>query len=254
MGCNDKILVIRRRFVLVNYCLLRNKGDFVVRTEIEHLGIGALVFDGFGTLFDLESAAPAFDLVFHGRGLEVSRWWRARQLAYTRRCILTRRYQNLWVLMEQALDDASRHFQVAISSQIRNDLCSEYFRLAMFPEVPEVLNALHNRYKLILLSHGTQFMLEKVVSHNKLDSLLDSVLSVDIIQSYKPELKVYELATQNVNLPSNAFSYVGGNPMDLAGAKAYGMKTIWLHRNAPAIRLMGLIADISITSLKDLSA
>jgi len=219
---------------------------------LDKLNIEALVFDGYGTLFDLESASLAFDLVFPGRGLEVLRWWRARQLAYTRRCVLTRRYRNLWTLMEQALDDASQHFHVAVSYQTRFELCSEYLRLAMFPEAPDVLSTLHMRYKLILLSHGTQSMLDSVVAHNNLNSLLDAVLSVDYVHAYKPELKAYELVTQTIHLPESTFGYVGVNPMDIAGAKAFGMKTIWLYRNTNAIRLMGLLADKSITNLQEL--
>src|SRR5690349_8386838 len=83
-------------------CRIWNK----IPSMIDTLNIQVLIFDGYGTLFDLESAAPAFEQIAPGRGLEVLRWWRARQLQYTRRCILTRRYKNLWILMGQAMDDA----------------------------------------------------------------------------------------------------------------------------------------------------
>ena len=109
------------------------------RTRIDNLKINALVFDGFGTLFDLESATPAFEQVAPGQGLEVLRWWRAKQLQYTRRCILTRRYRNLWVLMEQAMDDACWHFRLDISTDKRKKLCEQYLTLKVFDEVPEVL-------------------------------------------------------------------------------------------------------------------
>ena len=230
---------------------LPNKCNKIV-VMLDELDIKALAFDGYGTLFNLESASPAFEAVFPGRGLEVLRWWRARQLMYTRRCVLMRRYKNLWILMEQALDDASRYFQVEVSPQMRFELCSEYLRLAMFPEVPDVLDALHKHYKLILLSHGTQSMLEQVVEYNLLAPLLDMVLSVDKVQAYKPELKAYELVIQTVDLPESAFGYVGVNPMDIAGAKAYGMKTIWQYPGASANRLMNLLVDRRITNLQDL--
>jgi 2-haloacid dehalogenase len=231
----------------------RNNGVLVARTEIGKIGIEALVFDGFGTLFDLESASPSFDLVFPGRGREVLHWWRARQLAYTRQCVITGQYRNLWILMEQALDDASQHFHVTVSPQTRFELCSQYLKLPIFPEAQDVLTALHNRYKLILLSHGTQPMLDQVVAHNNLNPLLDAVLSVDTVQAYKPELKAYELVTQTIRLPESAFGYVGVNPMDIAGARAFGMKTIWLNRTPTKNLLMGLVSDITINNLQNLT-
>lgn len=212
----------------------------------------ALIFDGFGTLFDLSSASPAFERILPGRGLEVLNWWRAKQLAYTRQCIVTRRYQNLSELMMRALEDVCKHFRVEISPEMRTTLCAQYLTLTAFPEVPDVLNILRKDHKLILLSHGTQAMLDGVVAHNQLTPLLDAVLSVDAVRAYKPESKAYELARERLNLPASSCVYIGGNPFDIAGAKGFGMKTIWLHRGMPPMALMNLIADESIGSLKDL--
>ncbi|MBI5297701.1 MAG: haloacid dehalogenase type II [Chloroflexi bacterium] len=219
---------------------------------IKHLELRALVFDGFGTLFDLESATPAFEAVVPGRGREILYWWRERQLAYTRQCVLTRRYRNLWTLMEQALEDACRHFQVVMTPQVRQELCSQYLTLETFPEVRQILGFLRSRYQLILLSHGTQAMLDAVLEHNQLVPLLDAALSVDAVRAYKPDLQAYELITQKVDLPVHEFGYTGVNPMDIAGARAFGMKTIWLHPHAPENRLMGLIADVRIRNLQEL--
>lgn len=220
---------------------------------IETLGIEVLVFDGFGTLFDLESAEPAFEHAAPNRGLEVLRWWRAKQLQYTRRCILTRRYRNLWILMEQAMDDACLHFQLDISAGKRRELCEQYLTLKVFDEVPEVLLKLKEEYKFVILSHGIQSMLDALTEHNQLTHLFDAVLSVDLVQAYKPELRAYELVTQTIKLPENAFGYIGVNPMDIAGARAFGMKTIWIRRTMPQNRLMGLIADISSANLTEMA-
>ncbi|MFN8413797.1 MAG: haloacid dehalogenase type II [Anaerolineales bacterium] len=220
---------------------------------MEKLNIKALIFDGFGTLFNLESAAPIFELAIPGKGLEFLHWWRQRQLALTRQCILTRRYRNLRVLMDQAMEEACKHFQVDIPLTTKEDLCAQYHRLELFPEVQEVLDILHPKYKLVLLSHGTQEMLNAVVAHNKLTSLLDAVLSVDMVQAYKPELKAYELATKTLNLPESAFGYAGVNPADIAGAKAFGMKTIWVHRNMPESQLMSLITNLNVIDLRKMA-
>ena len=215
--------------------------------------VDVLVFDGYGTIFDLESVQPAFDDVAPGRGLDVLRWWRARQLQYTRRCILTRHYRNLWLLMEQAMDDTSVHFNLKISSIKKRELCEQYLQLKVFDEVPKTLSKLREKYKLVILSHGTQSMLDAVTRHNQIAHLFEAILSVDAIKVYKPELKAYELATQTINLPESAFGYIGVNPMDIAGARAFGMKTIWLFRQGKKSRLMELVAHTCIKELKVLS-
>jgi 2-haloacid dehalogenase len=220
---------------------------------LNKLKLQALVFDGFGTLFDLESAVPAFEQIAPGHGLEVLRWWRAKQLQYTRRCILTRQYRNLWILMQQAMEDACLHFHLDVSFAQREELCEQYYTLKVFDEVPDVLLKLKEKYKLVILSHGTQLMLDKVVEHNQLTRMFDAILSVDAIQAYKPDLKAYELVTQNIKLPENAFGYAGVNPMDIAGARAFGMKTIWVRRAMPETRLMSLIAHKSSTNLTEMA-
>lgn len=218
---------------------------------LDKLNLQVLIFDGYGTLFNLESIAPAFEEVITGKGLEVLLWWRKRQLQYTRQCILTRRYRNLWVLMEQAMNDACSHFQLDISLSTRHQLCEQFLKLTVFDEAPEVLSKLKEKYKLVILSHGTQSMLDAVVSYNQITQYFDEVLSVDNVQAYKPELKAYELVTQKMNLPEKMFGYFGVNPIDIAGAKAFGMKTIWVRRNMPTHPIMNLIADLSIVNLKN---
>jgi 2-haloacid dehalogenase len=220
---------------------------------LDKLNLQALVFDGFGTLFDLESAAPAFEQIAPGRGLEVLRWWRAKQLQYTRRCILTRQYRNLWILMQQAMDDACLHFHLDIPKVQRDAVCEQYYTLKVFDEVPDVLLKLKEKYKLVILSHGTQLMLDKVIEHNQLTHMFDAILSVDATQVYKPELKAYELVTQNIKLPENTFGYAGVNPMDIAGAKAFGMKTIWVRRGLPSNQLMRLIVDLEGKDLTEIT-
>jgi 2-haloacid dehalogenase len=220
---------------------------------IHNLNIQTLIFDGYGTLFDLESAAPAFEQIAPGRGLEVLRWWRTKQLQYTRRCILTRHYRNLWVLMQQAMDDVCLHFHLDVSMPQRVELCEQYYTLNVFDEVSDVLSKLKEKYKLVILSHGTQLMLDKVVEHNQITPLFDAILSVDATQAYKPELKAYELVTQNMKLPENAFGYIGVNPMDIAGARAFGMKTIWIRRSMPENKLMNLIAHRSYADLTEMA-
>jgi 2-haloacid dehalogenase len=155
--------------------------------------------------------------------------------------------------MEQAMNDACIHFMLDIPPKKRKALCEEYLTLKVFEEVPEVLSKLKENYKLVILSHGTQRMLDAVAEHNSVTHLFDEILSVDAIQAYKPDLKAYELLIKKIDLPEKSFGYAGVNPMDIAGAKAFGMKTIWIRRNMAQNRLMRLIADMSSADLKEMT-
>lgn len=219
---------------------------------LEKLEIHTLVFDGYGTIFNLESAAPAFERIAPNRGLEILHWWRARQLAYTRNCIITRNYRDLSTLMDQALVDACKKFKLEISASQRLKLCEEYLTLNVFEEVPIALSRLKEKYKLVILSHGTQSMLDAVAEHNKITHFFDEILSVDAVKAYKPDLRAYTPLLQKINMPEENFGYVGINPMDIAGARAFGMKTIWMRRSMPENQLMGLIADITSANLQEL--
>ena len=155
--------------------------------------------------------------------------------------------------MHLAMEDACRHFHLDIPITKREELCGQYYTLKVFDEVSDVLYKLKKKYKLVILSHGTQLMLNKAVEYNQISHLFDAILSVDSIEVYKPELKAYELVLQTIKLPENAFGYTGVNPMDIAGARAFGMKTIWVRRTMPENQLMSLIAHASSANLDELT-
>ncbi len=111
---------------------------------------------------------------------------------------------------------------------------------------------LREKYKLAILSHGTQPMLDALLEHHNLRNVFDAILSVDTVRAYKPEGRAYEYARQALDLPRAEIAYVGVNPFDIAGAKGFGMRTIWLRRVEPPSRLMDLLCDRQITTLEQL--
>lgn len=216
------------------------------------MSVRALVFDGYGTLFDIDSVIPECERVFPGYGAEVGRRWRVKQLGYTRRCVLTRHYVDLWTLMDRSLGDTCRALHLDISPQVIADLREQYLSLKPFPEVLEVLPRLRAKYQLAILSHGTQKMLDAVVDSTGTRGMFEEILSVDTVHAYKPAARAYALAEESLNLPRTEIAYVGVNPFDIAGAKGFGSKTIWVRRVVPASRLMALISDAQIASLEEL--
>ena len=215
-------------------------------------GLRALVLDAYGTLFDLHSAEPACEALFPGKGAVLNRLWRAKQLRRTRRCVLTGRYVNLWEIMDRELESACRELGLHCSATERASLREQYLTLQPYPEVPHALGALGERYRLLLLSHGTQSMLEAVAEHSGLAGRFEAIRSADLAGAYKPNPRAYALAEHTLRLPPREIGFVSTNPFDIAGAKAFGLRPIWLHRGSGDSQLMKLLADGSIENLDEL--
>lgn len=228
-------------------------GKNSIADQFTRLNASALIFDGYGTLFDIHSVIPECERAFPGRGTQLSKKWRERQLALTRRCVLTRHYVDLWTLVERTLADTCRELNLDAPPELQTHLREQYLALNVFPEVFGVLPHLREKYRLAILSHGTQPMLDALVDRHALRASFDAVLSVDTVRAYKPDGRAYEFARQTLNLPREEIAYVGVNPFDIAGAKGFGMRTIWLRRVEPASRLMDLLCDAQTTTLEDLS-
>lgn len=195
-----------------------------------------LLFDAYGTLFDVHSVAEA------GRAITsdpqaLSLLWRQKQLEYTWLRSLMGRYQDFWLVTGQALRFALRRLGITAGESQIEALMSAYLTLSPFPEVPAALRALRGR-PLAVLSNGSPRMLESAVRSSGLGAAFDHVLSVDTVGVYKPSPLVYDLAVRALNLPAGEVLFVSSNAWDVAGAGAYGFRTCWCNRaNAPADEL-----------------
>jgi 2-haloacid dehalogenase len=196
----------------------------------------ALVFDAYGTLFDVHSIVDAARAITPDPDA-LSRLWRQKQLEYTWLRSLMERYEDFWVVTGQALRYALRRLGITATEAQVETLMQAYLTLSPFPEVPPALRALGAR-PLAILSNGSPHMLDGAVRSSGLDGVFTGVLSVDAVRVYKPSPRVYELATRALGLPPGEILFVSSNAWDVAGAATCGFRTCWCNRvNAPAEEL-----------------
>ncbi|HEX4985650.1 MAG TPA: haloacid dehalogenase type II [Burkholderiales bacterium] len=193
----------------------------------------ALVFDAYGTLFDVFSVGAACEDRFPGKGAELSRLWRTKQLEYSWLRSLMGRYTAFEAITLDALRFSCRALGVELTQDDARALLGAYRRLELFPEVTRSLEALGDCRKAIL-SNGSPAMLAAVVEHAGISRHFDAVISVDALQMYKPSPEVYELATHKLGIARDETGFVSSNFWDITGAASFGFRTFWINRsNAP---------------------
>ena len=191
--------------------------------------VRALVFDAYGTLFDVHSISLACESQFPGKGTELSRLWRTKQLEYTWLRSLMGRYTDFEAITKDALGVACRTLGLELKQADAILLMQGYRQLSPFPEVKDALAALHGR-KLAILSNGSPGMLNALVEHAGLSQSFNAVISVDELKTFKPHPSVYGLATQHLGVNLNEVGFVSSNFWDIAGATSYGFRTFWVNR------------------------
>jgi len=214
----------------------------------------ALVFDAYGTLFNVHSVAALAESLFPGKGAALSQAWRTKQLEYTWLLSLMGRYEDFNAVTARSLDWAIEALRIVAGDGAKTALVDEYRRLDMFPEVPAALEKLAADRPLAILSNGHPEMLEAVVDHNKLrDRFRGGILSVHSAGIFKPHPSVYQLAEEALGVPRSLMGFVSSNGWDAAGAKAFGFRTYWVNRaNAPVERL-GEAPDAVVKDLAELT-
>lgn len=213
--------------------------------------IKALVFDAYGTLFDVHSVISACDQSFPGHGAALSQAWRAKQLEYTWLRSLMGRYKDFWQVTESALAFACMSLGLSCPPDTRAKLMETYLHLDPFPEVQEALRALSD-YSLAILSNGSPRMLRAAVESADLKGIFSRIISVDEAKIYKPSPRVYRLAPQKLHVATSAIGFISANFWDIAGAKAFGFHTYWVNRSKAPAEELGLVPDATLSSLADL--
>jgi 2-haloacid dehalogenase len=216
------------------------------------LSVDALVFDAYGTLFDVHSIEDTAGRLYPGHGRELSKLWRRKQLEYTWLQSLMQsqhqRREDFAAVTAHALDYAVEMLGLAQSPAIRHRLLDAYLDLSPFADAEPALAAMAPLPRLIL-SNGTRAMLEPLVAATGLARHLDTILSVDAAGVYKPSPRVYQLAVDQLALLPIRVGFVSANGWDVAGAKAFGLTAIWVNRaNAPVER-HGPEPDAIVSSL-----
>jgi 2-haloacid dehalogenase len=211
------------------------------------------VFDAYGTLFDVHAAAERQKDSIGPKWKELSLIWRAKHLEYTWVYSLAGRQAMFWMLAQRSLDFAIAEVGGGISGDARARLLASYRTMATYPEVPDVLGALKARgNKLVILSNGDADMLTDAVRAAKLDGMFDAVISVVSAGIFKPSAKVYQLVLDRLGGTPADVSFQSSNRWDIAGAKAFGFRCVWINRTGAADEYPDLPPDRTVPDLRAL--
>ncbi|MCL6706384.1 haloacid dehalogenase type II [Pseudomonas sp. R2.Fl] len=212
----------------------------------------AYVFDAYGTLFDVHAAARRHAERMGPDYQRLSEMWRAKQLEYSWVRALAGAYLDFWQLTEQALDYCLERMP-SVDRSLRADLLSAYWTLDCYPEVPAVLRSLKAQgARVAILSNGSPRMLAAAVRNAALDTVIDDVFSVDALRSYKTAPAVYDLVATSYRLYPEAVSFQSSNRWDIAGAKKFGFRTVWINRSGMPDEYRDLAPDLILPSLESL--
>ena len=215
--------------------------------------ISALVFDAYGTIFDVHSVAERAEALFPGRGAALSRAWRAKQLEYTWLRSLMGRYEDFNRVTASSLEWALESLGLEADDGARRALMDEYQQLAPFPEAGGALDALARVKPLAILSNGHPEMLEAVVEASGLRGLFrGGVLSVHKAGIFKPHPSVYRIAEDRLGVPRALVGFVSSNGWDAAGAKAFGFRAYWVNRAGAPVERLGVRPDATVANLAEL--
>ncbi len=211
--------------------------------------IEAVVFDAYGTLFDVHTVSKRCDALFPGRGQALSELWRQKQLEYTWLRSLMRRYEPFDRITADALRFATSALGLPCTDDAVETLMQEYGRLRPFPEVGSALQALSGR-KLAILSNGTPGMLTSMVDSAALAGHFTAVLSVDPLRIYKPDPSVYRYGAERLSVAPERVAFISSNYWDIAGASSFGFRAFWINRGR---RIPDRLAATPIGQLDDLA-
>jgi 2-haloacid dehalogenase len=193
-------------------------------------GARAVIFDAYGTLFDVHSAVGRHAARIGPEAARLSEIWRAKQLEYSWVLSLAGRYEPFWTLTEQALDYAFARCP-GVDRSVRPLLLEAYLALEAFPDVRPTLQALRRRgLRTGIFSNGDPAMLDAAVASAGLASDLDVVLSVDAAKVFKTSPRSYDLVLQALSLKADEIAFVSSNRWDIAGAAAFGFHAVWVNR------------------------
>ena len=190
----------------------------------------AIVFDAYGTLFDVNSAAEKCKDKIGDQWERFANFWRTTQLEYTWLRSLMKRHKDFWQITEDSLDKSMKVFGIDMS--MKNDLLNLYKVLSPYPEVKNVLeNLKKKKYKLAILSNGTPALLNELVQSNHLKDLFDDLFSVESVKVYKPDYKVYDLPLKKYKIKPPEVTFLSANTWDVSGAGNFGYNSVWVNRN-----------------------
>ena len=213
--------------------------------------IKAIIFDAYGTLFDVNSAAEKCKEKLGDKWEGFANYWRTTQLEYTWLRSLMRRHKDFWQITEDSLDKSMNFYN--IDNSMRSELLNLYKVLSPFTEVKDALQKLkQSNYKLAILSNGTPDLLNELVVSNQLKDIFDDIFSVEEVGIFKPDSKVYDLPINKYNIEKNEVLFLSANTWDVSGAGNYGYNTVWVNRNNNIFDKLDFEPNKQISNLSEL--
>ena len=212
--------------------------------------IKAIIFDAYGTLFDVNSAAEKCKDKIGSKWESFSNYWRTTQLEYTWLRSLMKRHKDFWKITEDSLDKSIKVFN--INPNMKSELLDLYKILSPYPEVKETLQLLKEKnYKLSILSNGTPSLLNELVSSNNL-KVFDDIFSVEEVGIFKPDSKVYDIPVKKYKIEKREVAFLSANTWDVSGGGNYGFNAIWVNRNNIIFDNLDYSPENQINNLKHL--
>ena len=190
----------------------------------------AIIFDAYGTLFDVNSAAEKSKNKIGDKWEAFANYWRTTQLEYTWLRSLMHRHKDFWQITEDSLDKSMKVFN--INKDMKAELLNLYKKLSPFSEVKETLENLKKKdMKLSILSNGTPELLNTLVVFNKFDTIFDDIFSIEEVKIYKPDSTAYDLPVNKYKIKPNEIIFLSANTWDVSGGGNYGYNSVWVNRN-----------------------
>ena len=218
--------------------------------------IEAFAFDAYGTLFDVFSVTALCEELFAGQGEKLAQLWRVKQLQYSQLRSLMGRHQDFWLVTKDALVYASKSLQLDLTGAKRDRLMEAYLTLAAFPDVRPGLEALkRSGRRLAILSNGEPRMLEAAAKSAGIDTLLDTIISVEEIKIFKVSPRAYYLGMERLQASRTTMGMVSSNSWDVNGASSVGLTTFWIQRTlGEPPEELGFAADKVVRAITDLAS
>ena len=210
--------------------------------------IQAVVFDAYGTLYDIQSVAAVTEEAFPGYGEIVTQIWRIKQLEYTWFRSLMGRYEDFSVITRDSLAYTIRVLGLTHDAATFERIMDKYLHLDPYPDAKATLGRLKGR-KLAILSNGSSDMLNTLVHNTGLDQILDATISIDSQRIFKPSPDTYGLIEARLAVRPAEVLFVSSNPWDACGAKAFGLKVAWIERVTPEAMALACVKNDLIPPL-----
>jgi len=213
--------------------------------------ISACVFDAYGTLFDINSAAEKCKEKLGSKWEGFANAWRTTQLEYTWLRSLMKKHKDFWEITEDSLDHTMETFK--IKKEMKNELLDLYKKLNLYSEVKECLEGLKNKkIKIAILSNGTPGLLKELVESNNIQNYFDDIFSIETVGIYKPDSKVYEMPIKKYNCKPKNICFLSSNTWDVSGGGIFGYNAVWVNRLNKVFDKLSYRPKFIINNLKEL--